>query len=187
MNWFDLVLLLVLAASILRSFRKGLTREVVSLLSVVVAIVLGIELYGTAGAILLPYVSTPAAAHFAGFFLVFFGVLLLGGVVSHILGRFWRVTGLSFVDHILGAGFGAVRGLLVGVALITGFMAFSPGSNPPDAVVRSRIAPYVIGGAQAVAAVAPHELKEGFRRTYAGVKDAWDKALEQKALNERKI
>jgi len=30
-----------------------------------------------------------------------------------------------------------------------------------------------------VAAMAPHELKEGFRRTYAQVKAAWSGALEK--------
>ena len=47
------------------------------------------------------------SANFAGFLLVFFGVMLLGGLVGHVVGRFLRVTGLSFFDHALGAGFGA--------------------------------------------------------------------------------
>jgi len=195
MNWLDVVLLFILAASIMTSFRKGFTREVIGLASVVLALVLGIELYGSAGSLLASYVSTPAAANFAGFFLVFFGVLLVGAMVSYVLGKFLRVTGLSFVDHALGAGFGAVRGLLIAVALIMGIMAFSPSNQAPQSVVQSRTAPYVVDAARAVAAVAPHELKEGFRKTYAEVKTIWGKTLDkgipsgpkEKGQDERKI
>jgi membrane protein required for colicin V production len=192
MNWLDVVLLIILAASILTSFRKGLTREVIGLVSVLVAIALGIGLYGTAGSILLPYVSSPAIAHLAGFCIVFFSVLVLGALVSHILGRFLKVTGLSIIDHALGAGFGVVRGILIAVALIMAIMAFSPGNRPPQSVVESRTAPYVVDAARVVAAAAPHDLKEGFRKTYSEVKTIWGKAIRtgpntEKVQNERKI
>ena len=181
MNWLDIVLLLVLAASVVTSFRKGFTREVIGLIAVVLALLAGTWFYGTAGAFLLPYVSSPTVAHLAGFFLVFFGVLLLGGVVSHLAGRFLRVTGLSIFDHALGAGFGLLRGIVISVALILGIMAFSQGDNPPAAVVNSRVAPYVAYAARAIAAVAPHELREGFRKRYAQVRNSWGRALEKRA------
>jgi len=195
MNWLDIVLLVILAASGATSFRKGFSREIIGLVAVVLAIVLGIWFYGVAGAMFLPYLSSPAAAHLVGFVLVFAGVLLLGAVVSAIVGKFLRVTGLSIVDHLLGAGFGLARGLLIAVALILGIMAFSP-SGPPSSVVDSRTAPYVIDGARVVASMAPHEVREGFRKTYAQVKSAWEKTLDdgirklpgtQKRHNERKI
>jgi uncharacterized membrane protein required for colicin V production len=97
------------------------------------------------------------------------------------------VTGLSIFDHALGAGFGFVRGTLIAVALVMGIMAFSTTERPPEAVVRSRVAPYVAGAARVFAAMAPHELKEGFRRTYGQVKSAWERALPDGKQNERKI
>jgi membrane protein required for colicin V production len=198
MNWFDLLLLVILAASVLTSFRKGFSREVISLASVIIALICGVWFYGTAGTLFAPYVSSPGVAHLAGFFVVFLGVMLLGALVGAIVGRFLKVTGLSFFDHVLGAGFGLVRGILIAVALITGVMAFSPAGNPPGAVLHSSLAPYAVDGAKVVASVAPHELKEGFRKTYADVKSAWGKAVDQlpgaeqlprheKGQHERKI
>jgi len=107
------------------------------------------------------------------------GVLLLGHLVSYVVGKFLRVTGLSIFDHLLGAGFGVVRGALVAVALLMAVMAFRDGDKPPAAVVNSRLAPYVAGAAQLFADVAPHELKEGFRKTYTEVKSAWRTAVEE--------
>ena len=143
MNWLDVVLLLILAGSIITSFRKGLSREIIGLVSVVLALLLGIWFYGTAGAFLLPYLSSHTAASFGGFVLVFCGVMLLGGLVSAIVGKFLKVTGLSIVDHALGAVFGAARGVVVSIALMVAIMAFSPGGQAPDSVMHSRMAPYV--------------------------------------------
>ena len=66
------------------------------------------------------------------------------------------------------------------MAIIMGVMAFSRADRPPEAIVNSRMAPYVVDAARMVAAMAPHELKEGFRRTYAQVKAAWSGALEKR-------
>jgi membrane protein required for colicin V production len=179
MNWLDFVLALILAASVVAGFRRGLSRQIIGLVSGVLALVLGIWFYGAVGFYLLPYASSRTMANAGGFAVVFCGVLLLGAMVSFVVGRFLNVTGLSVVDHLLGAGFGLLRGLVFAVAIIMGVMAFSRGDNPPAAIVNSRMAPYVVDAARVVAAIAPHELKEGFHRTYAQVKAAWSDALDK--------
>jgi membrane protein required for colicin V production len=180
MNWLDIVILLIVAASVFTSFRKGLSREIIGLISVVLALLLGIWFYGMAAGYLAPYLSSRAACNLCGFFLVFVAVLLLGSLTSYIFGKFLRVTGLSIVDHLLGAAFGLLRGALIAIALVTGIMAFAGGDRPPDAVLHSRLAPYVAGAAQLFADMAPHELKEGFRKRYAEAKTAWETALEER-------
>jgi membrane protein required for colicin V production len=180
MNWLDVLLALLLAVSVIASFRKGLSREIIGLVSVLLALLLGIWFYGTAGSFLLPYLSSRRMAMFAGFVLVFLGMLVLGSIVSFLAGRFLKMTGLSFFDHLLGAGFGVVRGALIAVALILGIMAFSAEGEPPQSVVKSRLAPYIVHGARLFAAVAPHEVKDGFRRTYAQVRAAWEHTLDKK-------
>jgi len=176
MNWLDIVLALILAASLVTGFRKGLSREVIGLVSVFLALLLGLWLYGSAGGYLLPYLSSRSVANFAGFAIVFCGVLLLGSLISFGVGKFLKITGLSIFDHAAGAVFGFIRGILIGVALVTGIMAFSVGDGPPSSVVHSRMAPYVVGAARVAAAIAPHELKEGFSRSYERVKSIWEKA-----------
>ncbi|HUO29426.1 MAG TPA: CvpA family protein [Bryobacteraceae bacterium] len=179
MNWLDILLLILLAGSVVTSFSTGLAREVVGLISLIAALVLAIWFYGSAGAFLLPYVSSPEIAHFCGFLLVFAGVLILGGILGRLLARFMKVAGLSFVDRLLGAGFGLVRGLLISIAFVMALLAFTPGKSPPGAVVHSRVAPYVIDAARVCVAIAPHELKEGFHKSYQQVKSIWGSALKK--------
>jgi membrane protein required for colicin V production len=185
MNWLDIVLGLILVASVLSSFRKGLSREIIGLVSVLAALVLGVWFYGTAASYLAAHIASPLAADFAGFALVFCGVLLIGALLGWMVGKFLRISGFSFLDHLLGTGFGLLRGVLIGVALITGIMAFSPADQPPGEVVHSRLAPYLVGGSRAVAAIAPHELKVGFRKNYERVQAAWERATQAPAGSRR--
>jgi membrane protein required for colicin V production len=178
MNWLDVVLAVLLAWSVVTGFRKGFTREVIGLASVIAALILATWFYGTAASYLLPYISSRPAAGLAGFLLVFCGVILLGSVVSLAVRKVLKVTGLSFFDRILGCGFGFLRGGLIAVALVMGLMAFSSAGQPPSSVVGSRLAPYAVDGARLVASVAPHDLREGFHKTYDQVKSAWAVALE---------
>jgi len=179
MNWLDWVLLLLLAFSIITSFRKGFSRELIELISMIVALFCGLWFYGSAGAFLEPYVKSPGVAHFCGFLIVFIGVLLAGAVVGMLFSRLVKVAGLTFFDRVLGAGFGAVRGLLMSVALIVAIVAFTPstGDAAPNAVVHSRLAPYVIDTAHLFASVAPRELKDSFRKHYGQVKSIWQDTL----------
>jgi membrane protein required for colicin V production len=179
MNWLDFVLALILIASGVAGLRRGFSRQIIGLISGVLALLLGIWFYGTVGFYLLPYASSRTLANAGGFAVVFCGVLLLGALVSFAVGRFVAVTGLSMVDHLLGACFGLLRGLVFAIAIILGVMAFSRGEKPPEAIVHSRMAPYIVDAARTVVSMAPHDLKEGFRGTYAQVKTAWSEALEK--------
>jgi membrane protein required for colicin V production len=196
MNWLDVVLGIILLACIFRGFRRGFSRQIIGLVSVVLALLLGIWFYGMPAAWFAPYLSSPLLARAAGFALIFCAVLLLGGAVGMVVHRFLKVTGLSFFDHVLGAGLGLLRGALVAIAIVMGAMAFAPVDKPPRAVVESRLAPYVIDSARLFASMAPRDLKEGFRKTYAQVKAAWNDALQkgihsmptgEKKKNERQI
>jgi membrane protein required for colicin V production len=173
MNWLDAVLGLILVGSVIAAFRNGFTREIIRLVAVVLGFILGLWFYGWAGGFLEPHLKSPQAAHFLGFVIVFCGVLLLGVLAGFLIGKFLRVTGLSFFDHLLGAGFGVLRAALISVVLISGVMAFSHGDTPPASVANSRLAPYLVGAANLAAELAPHEFKDGFRKAYGQVRQAW--------------
>ena len=179
MNWLDILLAVILLACMVRGFRIGFSRQIIGLASGVLALLLGIWFYGIPASWVAPYLSSPMLAAAAGFAIVFLTVMLVGGFVSAVVARFLKFTGLSVFDHALGAGLGFLRGLLVSTAIVMGAMAFSRADQPPRAIVESRLAPYVVEAAHVAAAAAPHDLKEGFRKTYGQVKAAWNRALEK--------
>jgi membrane protein required for colicin V production len=172
-NWLDIVLIVVLAFSTIQSLRKGFSREIVGLAASLAALVLAMWFYGMAGTFIAPYVGSPRTANLLGFVLVIIAVLLVGSLIGWIVSRFLRTIGLSFFDRLLGAVFGFARGLLITIAVLTAVMAFGPraDNNPtPEAVVHSRIAPWVLEASRWFVAIAPMELKQSFRERYSQVK-----------------
>ena len=173
MNWLDILIIVVLAFSTIQSLRKGFSREIVGLAASLAALVLAMWFYGMAGSFIAPYVGSARTANLLGFVMVIIAVLLLGSLIGWIVSRFLRTIGLSFFDRLLGAVFGFARGLLITIAVLTAVMAFGPraDNNPtPEAVVHSRIAPWVLEASRWFVAIAPMELKQSFRERYSQVK-----------------
>jgi membrane protein required for colicin V production len=177
MNWLDILLVLVVLLSTVSAAQKGFSREVIGIGAAVIGLVCGIWFYGLAGSFLLPYVSSPQVADFICFFIVFVACVILGALVSAIIRRFVRTVGLSWFDRLLGAVFGVVRGTLLGLAVITALVAFAPTvakDSAPKSVAESRIAPYIVAGANFLIAIAPRELKDSFHIHYAELKSYWE-------------
>jgi membrane protein required for colicin V production len=172
----------ILAASIATSFVKGLAREVIGLAAAVAALLGGAWFYRIPAAALRPYIDSPQIANLTGFVLIFGAVLALGWVLSLLIGMMMKVSGLSWLDRLMGAGFGVARGVVISVALITVIVAFSPGKSvrgAPPAVVESRIAPYLIDTARVVTLATPRELRDEFAKKYEQIKRNWADTLKR--------
>jgi len=195
LNWLDIVLIAVLLVSMAMSARKGFSREIIGLAAALFALVLGMWFYGLAGSFVAPYVSSPRVANLLGFLIVVFGVLICGGLLGWIVNRFLRTVGLSFFDHLLGAVFGLVRGLLVAIALLTAFTAFGPSVDSgmvSSSMLNSQIAPRLVDASRAFVAMAPMELKASFLKEYAQLQTALGRHApasnnERSSDNERKF
>jgi membrane protein required for colicin V production len=186
LNWLDIVLLLIFCLSVASGFAKGFAKLLVGLAAAILGFLCGLWFYGAAGAYLLPYVSHKGVANFLGFLLIFFAIVLAGAVVGKLLGTLLKWVGLSWIDRLLGGVFGLVRGLVFAIAIVLALMAFSP-KPPPASVVRSRIAPYVIGAANICSYMAPKEVREGVRQSYEKIRQAWREMLDKTNARERGI
>jgi len=183
MNWLDLLLILIIAVSVAASFAKGFAKETISLVAAIAALLCGAWFYRIPAAMLRPHIGSRPVANLFGFLLIFAAVIVLGLIVTWVIGALMKVTGLSWLDRLLGAAFGLARGVIVSIAIVTAILAFAPGADaktPPKAVVQSKIAPYIIDSAHVVTMAAPRELRDEFARRYTQVKRIWEDAWKQR-------
>jgi membrane protein required for colicin V production len=118
MEYADYVILGVIAISILVGAIRGFIKEAFSLVVWAAAFLIAFQYSGDLalqleGHIELPSVRTSLA--FAGLFL---SVLLVGGLLTFLVGKLVEKTGLSGTDRLLGGVFGGVRGLVLVLALM---------------------------------------------------------------------
>lgn len=172
LNWLDWTLAVLLAAFLLQGLWLGFSRVVTGLAATIAGILLGLYFYGVAGSFFAPYVKSSGIANVLGFFSVFGLIQILGAIVGWALNRFFRWTGLGWMDRLLGASAGALKGVLVAIVIVMVMTAF-PVDPLPESIAGSRFAPYVAGASEFVSQMAPHEFKGGFAETYGRLKEYW--------------
>ncbi|MBO9537515.1 CvpA family protein [Herbaspirillum sp.] len=117
MTIFDYLVLLVMVCSVIIGTLRGLVREVLSLASWVVALVVA-NAYGEALAAMLPEaVPGESTRLIVAFIALFIGTRLLMALVSRTLSELIKASGLTLVDRGFGSLFGVARGALVVVAV----------------------------------------------------------------------
>lgn len=161
LNWFDIILLLILFTSAISGLRSGLARVVVGLLSTIVGFVTAFWCYRMVAAPLIPVVQSEAAANVIGFCIIFFGVLIVGAAVAALLSRLFQWIGLSWFNHLLGGVAGVIRGALIIAVLVDIAVAFSP-SPTPGFISNSRVLPYTAELSSWVVQLAPRGLRDAF-------------------------
>jgi membrane protein required for colicin V production len=165
-NWLDILLAVILLISMLGGLRKGFSREIIGLAAALLGLLLATQFYRLAGQPLKPYIPQESLSSVAGFLIIFFGVLILGSILSSIVRKILKTAGLSTIDRLLGAGYGFVRGSLIAIAIIVGLNTFTSSK----AVVQSRMAPYLIEASGLVAKVAPRGIESRIQQQYQKLK-----------------
>jgi membrane protein required for colicin V production len=125
MNGFDFALVAIVALSTLFALARGVVREVIALATWVVGLVAAFAYAGSVSALFSGFDISAAAKHVLAFALILIAILVAGALVARMLSGAVRAIGLGSVDRLLGAVFGAARGvaLIVLFALIAGATA----------------------------------------------------------------
>ncbi|MBV8819771.1 MAG: CvpA family protein, partial [Acidobacteriaceae bacterium] len=159
--------------SVVSGFSAGFARVSIGTAATFIGIFAGFWCYGLAGAYVQDYVSSRPVANLIGFVLVFGAVVIAGALLARLAAWIFKWIGLSWLDRMLGAGFGIVRGFLIAVAFVTVFIAFAP-NPPPRSITDSKVLPYVMEASNVLSFATPHEIKDAFRETKEKVKRIWD-------------
>jgi membrane protein required for colicin V production len=122
-NTLDLVIAIVLGVSTLSALWRGLISEVMSLVVWALALWTAATFSGSVAESTFAGVEPPSLRIGSAYLVLFFGVLISGGVLTWTLKRILKKTGMSSMDRSLGALFGLLRGLLIvfSAVLFAGF------------------------------------------------------------------
>jgi membrane protein required for colicin V production len=119
MNWFDAAIVLVIAGSTFYAFRTGLIRQVVTLVSVLIGVVVAGGLHEEMASDVLFFIEDDEAARIVGFLVLMGAVYLAGQLIAVMLRSAASLLLLGWADKLGGAAFGLVEGLvLVEVLLV---------------------------------------------------------------------
>jgi membrane protein required for colicin V production len=155
----DWIIFVVIVVSVVQAASAGFFHEAFGIAGLVVGYVLAAWEYRRLASWFLRYMSSEWLADIAGFLLILIGVMLLAGIAGRICRWIMKEAGLSFLDRLLGATLGLVRGCLLVAVVLMSMAAFTPTSK---LLLGSELAPYFLVVGRAAIWVAPGELRARF-------------------------
>jgi membrane protein required for colicin V production len=118
MEYADYAILGIIAISILVGAIRGFVKEAFSLVVWAAAFLVAFQYSGALAMQLETHIELPSARTSLAFAGLFLSVLLVGGLITFLVGKLVEKTGLSGTDRLLGGVFGGIRGLALVIALI---------------------------------------------------------------------
>lgn len=185
MSLLDLLLVIIVGGSVVSGFLAGFARAGVSFLAAIAGVLFGFWFYGIPADFIHRYVGSQTISNIAGFLFVFFVCVLAGALIGKALARLLKWTGLSWLDRMMGAGFGLVRGVVAAVAFVSILLAFTP-KPVPNWMTGSLFLPYAIDASNIVATLAPRALKNAVRETVNEVHQAWEDQVRKSQRRDKK-
>jgi membrane protein required for colicin V production len=155
-DWFFAAVILV---SLLVAAAQGFFLEVFSLAGVVLGFLLAAWEYGRVAG-WMTFISPPWAANIVAFFVIFAAVSILAGAIGRIASWGMKQVGLRWVDRVLGAAFGVIRGLLIVTVTVMATAAFAPNAQW---LRQSQTAPYFLVVGRGASWLAPAEVRNRVR------------------------
>lgn len=180
MHWLDLTLLIVLGLGAFWGALNGLIRQVARVGIFLVAVYLCIYFHEPVAQSLERNVRgiSGVASGIASYAVIFFGVVLVGWMITWKIENLVTKAKLQPVNRLLGAGFGVVKmGMFAGVALMV--LLSVAGDEPPKAVRDSKVAPVVLKGMRGVLVAVPDRYKDRWSKSL----DRWKSSAEEKIQN----
>ena len=153
------------------ALRKGLVREIVSLVALIAGFILAVLYYRVPAARFAEFTRTESVADLLGFLVLFVGCILIGAMAAFLINHFVKAASLKWIDRLLGAIFGFLRGWAIASMLVVALLAFPVRDN---LMARSFFAPYLLAGARAAVLLVPQGLKDKFNKQYKKALQAWN-------------
>jgi membrane protein required for colicin V production len=156
MNWLDIVIVLALAWFTFAAFTAGLVREVVTLIATFLAILMAGLFYDNLAEDVLVFIDSRDAAKVIAFLILLGSVFFMGQLVALLLRRVVSLLMLGWADHLAGAAFGFLKGLLIVEILLILFVTF-PQLGLDAAIAGSAFAPFFLDGIPFLLRILPGE------------------------------
>lgn len=171
-NRLDIILVVLIALSTLMGIVKGFVREVVTLGSAILGLIVAGAQYTRLADAIEPQMRSREMALLVSFLSIFTAVVLAGIFLALVVTRILKEVGLTWLDRLLGGLFGLARGGVLALVVILALVAFPA---RVEAVNRSRLAPYLLQAASYATYLAPPDVRRRFLDGQSRLERVWHK------------
>src|SRR4030042_4134830 len=160
MNLLDVILIVVTAFSSVYGLFKGLVKEVISLLALVIGLIGASRFYEGASPLLKDLGLGEQAAKILSFFIlfifIFIGLILIGKLLHQLI----HAISLRWLNRLGGIGFGFIRGIIISGIIIM-FLTIILSEKAPT-LSESKLTPHIMSISKVLLSLVPDDLQKRF-------------------------
>lgn len=175
MNLFDACILGILNFCLINGIFRGLIKEGVSLMGVIVGFCAACYYYERIATLLSTWISNEIYLRISGFLIVFLGIVVITNVLIPVIKYVIGLDFISGVDRSFGGGIGIIKGLFVCCMMLIIFTAFLPKGTPY--IADSKISRYLAQASERIILVTPKEMKNKFTEKIEVYQKTWKNNL----------
>ncbi len=175
MNFFDIIIIIILGFCVIRGVFRGLIKELSSIIGVLGGFYAAYSYYMVLARPLSRWISNAAYLNILSFLIIFCGILIIISILGVIIKHVLNIAFLGWIDRICGTGFGIIKGILIASVLLITLTAFLPRNAP--VIKNSMLAPHVTLISEKMAKVVSKDMKHNFTTKLAELKKAWKKMI----------
>ena len=116
----DTIFLIIISLSVMVGILRGLIKEVISILSLIISIWASINFGAFVGSYFEFWINEPEFQLWVGMVATFICIIISGMILARILSKIFRFSFSAKIDRILGASFGFFRGCLLTSIFVLG-------------------------------------------------------------------
>ncbi|MCX8012358.1 MAG: CvpA family protein [Desulfobacterota bacterium] len=172
-NFLDLLIIIFILAGYFLSSLRGGSKQIFSLLVILVAFFISGRYYWNIGGVLPEKVFPESFAGTVGFVIIFLLVFIFLTFIGRFFDTIFNLIHFGSVDRIVSIAFGIIKGLVLSnIALIILMINY-----PPEAPLlkNSMVSPYLLPSAKKLIVLLPPAEQKEFFRMEKELKKLWKK------------
>ena len=173
MNFFDIIVIVILGYCLIRGVFRGFVKELSSIIGVLGGFYAAFTYYMVVAKPLSKWIANSGYLNILSFLIIFCGVFIMISILGVIINYLLKIVFLGWLDRIFGAVFGAMKGILIVSVLLIALTAFLPRGTP--VIKDSLLSHHVSLVSEKMAKVVPKDMKHAFSDKIAIIKKAWEK------------
>jgi len=157
MNFLDIILICIVSLFLIRGFFRGLVKEVLSLIAIVLAVVLASNYQHLIIPHLELYIKSEMTVSVLSYVLIFFGTLIIVWLLANFIKSVLDIALLGWVDRLAGGIFGLAEGILISLICLMFLQTFASKS---DFLNESYLAPRSQHMVELLSNLAPESMRD---------------------------
>lgn len=170
MTPLDILMIAIVGYYTVMGIFRGITRELTSLVGVVVGFFVANWLYMTVASYMSKWISDAGYRNILSYLALFSAVYILFNIIGLIIKYLLKKIKLSWIERLVGAGIAVVKSVLMVSILLVVLVAFLMQGTP---VIRdSKLSPQVLAVSRHLGKITPDEIRDAFEENMAHLRQS---------------